>query len=177
MRSGKLLFLSLLGIVSAFAQGNSGSITGTITDPAGAVVANAAVEGKNIGTGSLYATVSTSTGNYTLAELPPGNYEVKFTVPGFKTLNRGPLEVGARQTLRIDGSLEVGGTTESVTVTDAAPLLITESSEISFNVSTNRLQDLPVGNMGSIRNAIRQAAQLMPGVAFTPGFFGGVKIN
>jgi hypothetical protein len=177
MRTGKLCLLSLLGMAAALAQGNSGSITGTLTDPAGAVVAGAAVEGKNIGTGSLYATVSTSTGNYTLAELPPGNYEVKFTVPGFKTLNRGPLEVGARQTLRIDGALEVGGTTESVTVTDAAPLLITESSEISFNVNTSRLQDLPVGNMGSIRNAIRQAAQLMPGVAFTPGFFGGVKIN
>jgi len=177
MRTGKLLFLSLLGIAAAFGQGNNGSITGTVSDPGGAVIAGAAVEGKNIGTGVLFPTVTTSTGNYSLAELPPGNYEVTITAPGFKTLNRGPLEVGARQTLRIDETLAVGATSDSITVTDKATLLITESAEISYNVSTSRLQDLPVGNMGTIRNAIRQAAQLMPGVAFTPGFFGGVKIN
>jgi hypothetical protein len=177
MRTGKLLLLLLLGIAVALAQGNRGSITGTITDPAGAVIAGVAVEGRSLDTGTRYDTVSTDTGNYTLAELPPGNYEVTFTVAGFKKYIRGPIEVGARQTLRIDGALEVGTAAESITVTAAAPLLITESSEISYNVTTNRLIDLPVGNMGTVRNAIRQAAQLMPGVNFTPGFFGGVKIN
>ena len=92
-------------------------------------------------------------------------------------MNRGPLEVGARQTLRIDGTLEVGTATESITVTEAAPLLITESSEVGYNVTTNRLNDLPVGNMGSVRNIVRTAAVLMPGVSFSEGFFGGVKIN
>jgi hypothetical protein len=70
--------------------------------------------------------------------------------------------------------LEVGAAAESITVTDAAPLLITESAEISYNITMDRLKDLPVGNMGSVRNAVRQAAQLMPGVTFAPG---GVKIN
>lgn len=177
MRASRLLLLSLLGIAAAFAQGNRGSITGTITDPAGAVVAGAAVEGRNVGSGALYATVTTSTGNYTLSELPPGNYEVSFTSPGFKVLIRGPLEVGARQTLRIDGTLEVGTAAESITVTDAAPLLITESAEVSYNVTVNRLNQLPVGNMGSVRNIVRSAATLMPGVSFTEGFFGGVRIN
>src|SRR6185436_17942145 len=117
MRTVKLLLVSLLGIASVFAQGsNSGTITGTVSDPAGAVIVGAAVEGKNIGTGVLYPTVTTETGNYTLSNLPPGNYEVTITAPGFKTLNRGPLDVGARQTLRIDGTLAVGATSESVTV-------------------------------------------------------------
>ncbi|MEP7355389.1 MAG: TonB-dependent receptor [Acidobacteriota bacterium] len=174
--------MKLLGCVFAFcglafAQGNRGSITGTVTDPAGAVVAGAAVQGKSLDTGSLYETVTTETGNYTVAELPPGNYEVTFTAPGFKKYVRGPLEVGARQNLRIDGALEVGTAAESITVTAAATLLITESAEISYNINSSRLADLPVGNMGSVRNAVRQAAQLMPGVTFTPGFFGGVKIN
>ncbi|MEO5923843.1 MAG: TonB-dependent receptor [Bryobacteraceae bacterium] len=177
MRIGKLLLLSLLGIAAALAQGNRGSITGTVTDPAGAVIAGVAVEGKGLETGALYETVTTDTGNFTLAELPPGIFEVTFTAPGFKKYIRGPVEVGARQTLRIDGALEVGTAAESITVTAAATLLVTESAEISYNVTTNRLQDLPVGNMGSVRNAIRQAAQLMPGVNFTPGGFGGVKIN
>lgn len=173
MRTCKLLLVSLLGVASVFAQGNTGSITGTISDPGGAVIANAAVEGRNIGTGSLYETVTTGTGNYTLAELPPGNYEVSVKSPGFKTLIRGPLELSLRQTMRIDGTLEVGTATESVTVTDAATLLVTESAEVSFNVTTTRLNDLPVGNMGSVRNIVRQAAQLMPGISLT----GGVKIN
>ncbi|HEV8414478.1 MAG TPA: carboxypeptidase regulatory-like domain-containing protein [Bryobacteraceae bacterium] len=177
MQRGKLLLLSLLGIASALAQGNRGSITGTVTDPVGAVVAGVAVEGKNIDSGGLYKTASTSTGNYTLSELPPGNYEVTFAAPGFKTFKRGPLDVGARQILRIDGALEVGTAAESITVTEAAPLLITESSEVGYNVNTNRLNDLPVGNMGSVRNIVRTAAVLMPGVSFSEGFFGGVKIN
>ena len=177
MLRGQLLVLFLVGIATALAQGNRGSITGTISDPAGAVIVNVAVEGKNIESGAPYSTVTTETGNYTLSELPPGNYEITFSAPGFRNLIRGPLTVGARQILRIDGTLQVGTATESVTVTDAATLLITESAEIGYNVTTRRLADLPVGNMGAVRNAIRQAAQLMPGVNFTPGFFGGVKIN
>jgi len=177
MRTYKLFLVSLLGIASAFAQGNTGSITGTIVDPAAAAVAGAAVEGRNIGSGALYQTQTTPTGNYTLAELPPGNYEVTIKAPGFKALIRGPLEVGVRQTLRIDGTLAIGSATESVTVTDAAPLLITESSEISFNVTTSRLDELPVGNMGNVRNIVRSSAQLMPGVSFERGDRGGVKIN
>lgn len=177
MRAIRLLLVSLVGMSAMFAQGNRGTITGSVSDPAGAVVAGVAVEGRGIDTGTVYSTVTTDTGNYTIPELSPGNYEVTFTAPGFKKLVRGPLTVGARQTLRIDGNLEVGTAAESITVTAAAPLLITESAEISYNVTMARLKDLPVGNMGSVRNAVRQAAQLMPGVAFTPGGFGGVKIN
>jgi hypothetical protein len=177
MRTVRLVLLSLLGVAAGLAQGDRGSITGTVVDPAGAVVAGVGVEAKNTASGSLHPTVTTSTGNYTISELPPGSYQLTITAPGFKTLVRGPIEVGARQILRIDGTLEVGATTESVTVTDAAPLLITESAEVSYNVSTNRLNDLPVGNMGSVRNIARTAARLMPGVSFTEGFFGGVRIN
>jgi hypothetical protein len=136
-----------------------------------------AVEGKSLDTGALFTTVTTDTGNYTISELPPGNYEVSFTAASFKKYIRGPIEVGARQTLRIDGVLEIGTSAESITVTAAASQLVTESSEISYNVTTERLQELPVGNMGSVRNIVRTAARLMPGVSFTEGFFGGVRIN
>jgi hypothetical protein len=173
----KWLLLSLLGIAAALAQGDRGSITGTVVDPAGAVVASASVEARNVSSGAIHSTVSTSTGNYTISELPPGSYRLTITAPGFKTFIRGPIEVGARQILRIDGAVELGATAESITVTDAAPLLITESAEVSYNVSTRRLNELPVGNMGTVRNIVRSAARLMPGVSFTEGFFGGVRIN
>ena len=63
MRASQLWFLSLLGIATVLAQGNRGSITGTVTDPAGAVVAGVKVEGRGIETGALFETVTTDTGN------------------------------------------------------------------------------------------------------------------
>jgi hypothetical protein len=70
--------------LSAFGQGDRGNITGTVSDPAGAVVANAPIEAKNSDTGALYQAASTATGNYTLPQLPAGTYEISITVPGFK---------------------------------------------------------------------------------------------
>ena len=69
---------------SAFGQAATGSITGTIIDPAGAVIAGATVEVKNSQTGATYPVVSTNTGNYSVSQLPPGTYELDVTVPGFK---------------------------------------------------------------------------------------------
>ena len=76
-----------------------GTITGLISDPAGAVVANAPVEVKNTATG-VVATASTSaTGNYVLAALPAGTYEITANVPGFKKYVRTGVEVQQLQTL------------------------------------------------------------------------------
>src|SRR5215813_6638142 len=113
--------------LSAYAQSDRGTITGTVADPAGAVVASAAIEARNIETGALYDAVSTATGNYTLSQLPAGTYAISVTVPGFKKYVRQGLVVQAAQTFRIDVALEVGNASESVTVTEAAPLLKTES--------------------------------------------------
>ena len=73
-----------LTVSRIFAQSDRGTITGTVTDPAGAVVANAAVEARNTATGVSYQAASTSTGNYTIAQLPVGTYDVSAAVPGFK---------------------------------------------------------------------------------------------
>jgi hypothetical protein len=77
---GCLLLLS----IAALAQSDRGTITGTIADPAGALVAGAAIELKNSDTGAVYQTETTASGNYTLAQIPVGAYELSVTVPGFK---------------------------------------------------------------------------------------------
>ena len=133
----------------AFSQGDRGTITGTVSDPAGAVVAAAPVEIRNVETGSLYRTASSATGNYTLAQLPAGQYELSVTVPGFKRYVRQSVTVAVAQTYRIDATLEVGSNTESVTVTEAAPLLKTESGELSHTVASERLNNLPVLGIGA----------------------------
>src|ERR1700730_9290541 len=148
MRSFLRLAVLFLFALSTFAQSDRGTITGTISDPAGAVVAGAAIEAKNEATGAVSQVASTNTGNYTLSQLPAGNYEMTVTVAGFKKFVRQNITVQVAGTLRIDVPLEVGAASESITVIEAAPLLKTESGELSHNVSTERVDNLPVINLG-----------------------------
>src|SRR5947209_7591849 len=103
-----LLALTCLVSSTTFAQSDRGTITGTIADPAGAIIAVAAIEARNLETGGAYRTVSTNTGNYTLSELPAGSYELTVAVPGFKRYVRSGITVLVAQTLRIDVALVVG---------------------------------------------------------------------
>ena len=179
MRFWKVVFCLGAAVFASWAQTDRGTITGTISDPAGAVISNAAIEARNVATGALYPVASSGTGNYTIAQLPAGAYEMSVTVPGFKKYVRGGLQVEVAGTVRIDVVLEVGAATESVTVEAAAPLLKTEGGEISTNVATQTLDDLPIltltGNaatfgsassLGNIRNPLA-SVNLMPGARFT----------
>jgi hypothetical protein len=163
--------LSLLVACAVFAQSDRGTITGTISDPAGAVVANANIEARNVETGAISQAASSTTGNYTIAELPAGTYELDVTVPGFKKFVRTGLIVQAAQTIRVDATLDVGNTTESVTVNAEAPLLKTESGELSNTVSTQTMDTLPLLTIGSnssgIRNPFNMVAML-PGAYYQP---------
>ena len=162
------LILSLLCVIAS-GQSDRGTITGTISDPAGAVVPGAPIEVHNVATGATFQAGSSQTGNYTLAQLPTGTYEMELTVPGFKHYVRKNIEVPVAQTIRLDVVLEVGATSDSVTVTDAAPLLKTESGELSHNVATERLNSLPVLSIGSTTAGLRNvysSIQLIPGATY-----------
>jgi len=121
---GVCLFLAA---TLAFAQSDRGTITGTVGDPAGAVVAGAPIEARNVETGAVYQAATSTTGNYTIAQLPAGTYELTVTVPGFKKYTRQGLTIQVAQVLRVDVGLEVGAASESVTVNEAAALLKTET--------------------------------------------------
>src|ERR1700691_358333 len=96
-----------LFVSAAFAQTDRGTITGTVSDPAGAVVPNAPVEAKNVATDAVYPTASSATGNYTIAQLPAGTYDLSVTVPGFKKYIRTGIIVEVAGTDRVDATLEV----------------------------------------------------------------------
>ena len=115
----------------ALGQVGNGTITGTVTDPANAVVPNATVEAKNAETGVVSTTVTTSAGVYTIPDLPIGTYSITATVPGFKTYTHNNLALAALQTMKEDIALQVGASNESVTVSAEASMLKTESGEIS----------------------------------------------
>jgi hypothetical protein len=172
------LFAALLALsmgVCAYAQSNQGTITGTVSDPAGAVVAGAQIEAKNLETGVIFQGGTSNTGNYVL-RLPAGTYEVSIAVAGFKKFVEQNVQVIVATDTRKDVALEVGSTTETLTVEATAPLLQTESSEQSQLVTVENLDTLPVlvlsggsvngaTKLGSIRNPL-SSTLLLPGATF-----------
>src|SRR5215813_2843967 len=182
---GRTLLLSsiiiLLVCSVSFAQSDRGTITGTVADQTSAVIPGASVVAVNGETGTRYETISTETGNYTLTQVPPGVYSMSVELPGFKKYVRQGITVLVAQTLRIDVSLEVGAATDEVTVSADAPLLRTESSDVSHNVPSSRLDELPILGIGGtlsgsagIRNPYAMV-QLIPGSTWTPNSL--VRLN
>ena len=175
MRQFLLVALCILLIVpGVFAQSDRGTITGTVADQTNAVIPGAGVVATNTETATKYETVSTETGNYTLAQLPAGVYQLSVELPGFKKYVRQGITVMVAQTLRLDVALAVGATTDEVTITADAPLLRTESSDVSHTVAAQRLDDLPILGIGGtlsgsagIRNPYA-LVQLIPGSTWTP---------
>jgi hypothetical protein len=161
------IFVSLLLLLgSAFAQGDRGTISGTVSDPSGAVVPNVAVTLRNQETGSQYQTVTTETGKYTLAQLPAGTYELSVTAPGFSKYVQQGIHALVATTLRVDVVLKVGSPTETVTVTADAPLLRTEGAEQSHTISAQTIDSLPLNfgarGPGSLRDPFT-FVQTLPG--------------
>ncbi|MBV8731855.1 MAG: TonB-dependent receptor, partial [Acidobacteriia bacterium] len=171
MRGLCVVFLVSLAASVALAQTDRGTITGTVSDPAGAVVANATVEAKNTESGAVYQAATSSTGNFTLAQLPVGTYELDVAASGFKRYVRPGIIVEVAGTVRVDAALQVGSATESITIEAEAPLLKTESGELSHNVDYNRVDQIPLltlgtpGTLGNVRNPL-QVVTLLPGAAF-----------
>jgi hypothetical protein len=175
MRSILAIVVVCLTGVGAFAQSNQGTITGTISDPAAAVVPAAQLEVKNTATGVVYRGGTSATGNYVLS-VPAGTYEISVSAPGFKKFLESNVQVIVATDTRKDVTLEVGAPTETISVNDTAPLLKTESGEMSHTVDIDQVDQLPVltiggGNlfgatqMGQIRNPL-QISELLPGVTF-----------
>jgi len=170
------LIVCLLAVAPMFGQGVNATITGTVADPGGLVIAAAPIEAKNLETGAQYTAATTSTGNYALAGLPVGSYVLTVQVPGFKTYTHTNLSLGAGQVLREDISLQVGATTESVTVSAEASLLKTETGELGHNVTIKELDELPLITIGAA-NGLRNFLSTMQSLPGTYGGNGSTVIN
>jgi hypothetical protein len=159
--------------LAAYGQGDNGSITGTIRDATGAVAPNVAVDVKNVETNAVFHGGTSSTGNYVIP-VPAGKYELEVTAAGFKKYVGQNLLVQTASDTRLDVTLEVGAVTDTITVMDEAPLLKTESGEISHTLATDDINQLPLlttngsggsTGAGNIRNPLQEMI-LLPGTAF-----------
>jgi hypothetical protein len=123
-----LAALLVLGALPAFCQMNTGEIDGTVRDPAGAVVANAAVEALETGTQLRYFAKTNSAGEYLLAGLPVGHYVVTVSMQGFKQIVQNNIELHAGERLREPFTLELGEQTETDSYKPNRPRSKTPSS-------------------------------------------------
>ena len=148
----------------AGAQTDRGSVSGIVTDPSGAGIAGAAVTVTNTAMGTQNSTVTTGVVEYTVPELPAGVYSVTVVAHGFSTLIRNGITVSVGETARIDLQLGVGQGATTITVTEDAPLLQTDSPQNNIEVSTKDMNELPfnVAGIGSVRDPMSFAA-LAPG--------------
>ena len=144
MRPITLAFCALTLVATLFAQSDRGTITGTVTDQAGAVVPNAAVAAVNAENGTQFRVASTNAGSFTIASLPAGVYNVTAESAGFKKVTQTGVLVAVASTVRVDLTLEVGATSESVTITGEVPLLKTEDAEQSHTLTGQQLDNLPI---------------------------------
>jgi len=161
---------------SLVAQSDRGTITGMVTDPSSAAIGGAKVQVKNQDNGSVFDTVTTHAGDYTVTSVPSGKYNITISAPGFKTAVQSGVEVLLDQTVKVDVILEVGKTSDTVTVTATAELLKTNNAEQSMNISGEKVNDLPLNftsGSGAIRNWL-SFTYLAPGVA---GTGAGSEVN
>src|SRR5947209_2840233 len=166
-----LLTIGLLAPATALAQTGAGSLTGIVTDQTGATVPGATVTATNQATNVIYTAVSNEAGNYTVTSLPIGMYVVKAELSGFKTAATKPIELEAKQILRVDFKLEVGTLEEAIEVTGVSPVLQTESATVGEVISGTTLNALPLNGRNS-----GQLSLLLPGVVTpNPSSFTGAR--
>ena len=153
-----LVLMATLGCSGLLAQVDRGAIVGTVSDASGAVVPEASVTITNTATNQGVQVSTNASGYYEAPLLRIGTYTVTMEKEGFRKTVRPDVEVGVNQVVRVDLTLQVGATTQTVEVTGAPPLVQAETSSLGTIETTRRVVDLPLNG----RNFI-QLAYLGPG--------------
>src|SRR5437762_7300151 len=127
-------------------QTNKGSISGTVTDPNGAVIPGASVTITNLGTGQKVTVMTSDAGAFAVQSLDPVTYSVLVEAKGFKKALLDHVKVDTAATAPANVVLETGSVSEQVVVTADAALLNTESGTTSTTVTARQIQDVPLNN-------------------------------
>jgi len=147
-----LWVLCLFSIVAAAQVGGSGAIQGAVTDPSGAVIVGAAVSATNIATGIVTARTTTDAGVFLLPLLSPGEYTVTVKATGFQTLTQTHVIVEELATVAVNPKLQIGATSQSVTVTDQPTILKTSDTALGSSVDNRVYDALPLAMNGAARD-------------------------
>jgi hypothetical protein len=131
-------------VVQSFGQATTGQIVGHVTDSTGAVVAKAVVTATDENKGVRFTGVTDSAGNYTVLSMPPGTYSVTVAAPGFGDAKYTHATLSIDQQMALNFKLKVGDVSSTVVVTDAPPILQTQSAEVGTTIGGDAIVDLPL---------------------------------
>lgn len=181
------LVASLLTIVlflsyGIFAQSNTGTLTGIVSDPNGAAVANATVVVTNVGTNQSQTVQTDADGRYEVPSLPTGLYTVEVTAGGFQSQKVSEIRLPVGERVRTDVSLSVGGVGATVDVTAEQTTVNTETSEIGDNIGPERVADVPVNGrdftqlLATVPGSVQSTNQFQASINGIASTFGGSNV-
>ncbi|HUE55207.1 MAG TPA: TonB-dependent receptor, partial [Candidatus Udaeobacter sp.] len=158
-----LAFFFLVALPSVFrAQSTDASLTGHVTDPSKAAIADAKVAAISVSTNFRYQTATNATGEFYLPNLPPSLYRLEIEKSGFKKLLKPDVILHVQDALEINFEMTVGSASETVTVESGAPLVNTESATVSTVIDRTFVEDIPLNG-----RSFQTLIQLTPGVVMT----------
>src|SRR5215471_13577158 len=182
---GSVLLLGVIVVSSGgviYGQAVTGTLLGTVTDPAGAVVPGANVTITEVNTNATRTATTNESGNYIFGNLERGVYRIEVQVTGFKKAIREGVDVLVNNDTRADLQLETGGVNETAVVIAGVPLLQADRADIGRQIETKQLQDLPL----AFNRNFQSLLNLVPGTAraerFHSEFFNsqdslGTRVN
>jgi hypothetical protein len=160
------VFFAAIGRVAA--QNPTATLVGTVLDPAGAAVEGAQIEVRNAGTNETRKAQSDMKGEFTLANLAPGTYDVTVSMDGFRTLRETGLELQLDQEARMQYHLQVGAVSEKIEVTASVPLINTENASKGDVMVSEEMVEMPLDG-----RSFSDLAFLMPSVVPSVAVSGG----
>ncbi|MGC2403602.1 MAG: carboxypeptidase regulatory-like domain-containing protein [Acidobacteriaceae bacterium] len=147
-------FFAILHALSLHAQVDTGSISGTVHDPAGSIIMNATITVTNTADGFVSTVNSNHGGLYTAVDLRPGNYSVTAAAPGFQSITRTGIDLRLQDRLAINFDLAIGQTATLVEVQSNATALETETTSLGQVIENKAIQTLPLNGRNYIQLAI-----------------------
>jgi hypothetical protein len=145
-------------VTGAFAQNITGTITGTTQDQTGAVLPGVEITVVNVATALSRTVITGEVGVYVVPLLPAGNYRLTAVLPGFTTGIREGIVLQVSQRVSVDFEMRIGALTETVLVTEAAPLVDSETSSVGNVIENRRVVELPLNG-----REFQQLTLLVPG--------------
>jgi len=169
------VLLTCLLALTAFGQTTTGSISGTVTDPTGAVVAGATVTVTNPETGAERSAESNSQGGFDFSALQPGKYTISVDAKGFKRSVSRDIIVSVTQIAQVNIPLEIGAASETVTVSASQEVINTSSPSITNIINTRQVVDLPLVGRNPVDLAGLQAGIAVVGTDVRGASVSGLR--
>ena len=157
----------LMGPTVLMAQVTTGALVGTVTDEAGGLIPGAEVSAVQVNTGLTKTAVTNYRGDYQIAGLPVGTYDLSVELPGFKKEVRTGIELNIQADLRVDVRLQVGEVSEEITVEAQTPVVESEKMQLEQRVTNKQIEQLPLNN----RSTMDLMLTMTPGIDLSGGWY------